>query len=147
MYRTLFSFPLRTRTKIPQQWSFNRELDKISLTPFGSFVSSPPRDVTKLSQQSVHPTQCCRPLSVLTKFSSSCCLVLLSLHVGSIFPMVIQVNKSCKNQSSIGKHHVIIGSSKLNMHSYLVKYSWQAWCLDTPMYPKSIGQDLYPLTV
>ena len=61
--------------------------------------------------------------------------------------MVIQVNKSYKNLSAIGKHCVIIGNSKLDKHSYLVEYSWQAQCLDALRYPKGVGQDPYPLTI
>ena len=61
--------------------------------------------------------------------------------------MVIQVNKSYKNQSSIGKHHATVVNSKVDMHSYLVEYSWQAQCLNIPRNPKTIVQDPYPLTV
>ena len=74
-------------------------------------------------EQSGHSNQCCRPLSALTRFSSPCCLVLQSFHMGSIFPMVIQVNKSYKNQRSIGKCCVIMENIKLDKHSYLVEYS------------------------
>ena len=55
--------------------------------------------------------------------------------------MVIQVNKSYKNQSSIGKHHVLIETSELNKYSYLVEYSWQTQCLDTLRYAKTIGHN------
>ena len=39
--------------------------------------------------------------------------------------MVIQVNKSDKNQNSICKCHAIVVNSKLDKHSYLVEYSQQ----------------------
>ena len=67
-------------------------------------------------------------------------------HVGHTFPMVIQINKSYKNQSLIGKHHTIVGNSKLDKHTYLVEYSWQAKCLDAPKYPRTVEQDLTVLT-
>ena len=47
----------------------------------------------------------------------------------------------------ISKHCAIIGNNKLDKHSYLVEYTWQAQSLDLLMYPKSVGQDPYPLTV
>ena len=61
--------------------------------------------------------------------------------------MVIQVNKSYKNQSSIGKYCAAAVNSKLDKHSPLVEYSWQAHCLDALRYTKAIGQDPYPLAV
>ena len=62
---------------------------------------------------------------------------------GEHLPEGHQVNKFYKNWSFIGKHCVTIESSKLDMHSYLVEYSWQAQCLDAPKYPKTVGQDPY----
>ena len=87
------------------------------------FFLSPPRDATKLSQlhkQSGNPDQHCRPLS--TKFGGPCCPGHQSFHVESILLMVIQVNKSYKNWSSIGKCCVIVENSKQHKHSYLVEY-------------------------
>ena len=61
--------------------------------------------------------------------------------------MVIKVSRSYKNESLIGICCAIIEDSKLEKHSYLVQYSWQVQCLDTLRYPKTIGQDIYPLAV
>ena len=42
---------------------------------------------------------------------------------------------------------MIVENSQLDKHSYLVEYSWQALCLDALRYPKTVGQDPYPIAV
>ena len=119
-----------------------------SYSPLLSLLLSTPRDATKVPQLhkwSGHPNQHCRPLSVPTRFGNPCCLVLQTFHVGNILPIVIKVNKSYKTWSSISKCCVIIEKSKLNKHSHLVEYSWQVQCLDALRYPKTVGQDRYPV--
>ena len=61
--------------------------------------------------------------------------------------MVIEVNKSYKNESPIGKCQAIIENSKLGKQSYLIEYSCQAQGLDAPRYPKTVGQGPYLLTI
>ena len=79
--------------------------------------------MSQLQEQSGHPNQHCRPPLAPTRLGGPCCLVLQSFQVGGILPMAIQVNKSYKNQSSIGKHCAIKESRILNKHSNLVEYS------------------------
>ena len=54
--------------------------------------------------------------------------------------MVIQVNKSYKKWAQL-VNVVFIENSKLDKHSYLVEYSYQASCLDAQRYPKTVAQD------
>ena len=101
--------------------------------------------ISQLCKQSGHPDQCCRPLSAPRSLCGPCCLVLQSLQVGSMLQMAIQTNKSDKNQSLIGKWHIIVEDSKPNKHSHLVEYSWQTQCLDALRIPTTVAQDPYPL--
>ena len=144
-YQTYMPYP-QGKDNVPQRCFPYSNWGQESLTSTGSFF-----EPTQGHHKTVKAVQVIRAPQSALQTSVGTDKVWWSLLLGtSIFPcgehlpMAIQVNKSYKNQSSIGKCHVSIVNSKLDKYSYLVEYSWQAWSLDTLKYPKTIGQDPLP---